>query len=112
MSKYIVKVEMDPNGDCNPEFGPEKKLEEGLPADGYVILTYRDGKPSATLICGVTIMEIAHMIAGDGSEAGSVIRQSIAIAEGLMKAKEIEKNDNAKRAAKNIVDLLSVGRDL
>ena len=112
MNKYIVQVKMDPNGDCNPEFGPEKKLEEGLPADGYVLMTYRDGRPSATLICGVTIMEIANMIAGDNTEAGSVIRQAIAIAEGLMKAREIGKNDSMKRTAKNIADLLSIGKDL
>lgn len=112
MNKYIVQVKMDPNGDCNPEFGPEKKLEEGLPADGYVLLTYRDGRPSATLICGVSIMEIAHMIAGDNTEAGSAIRQAIAIAEGLRKAKEIEKSDSAKRTARNIADLLSIGKDL
>ena len=112
MNKYIVQVKMDPNGDCNPEFGPEKKLEEGLPADGYVLMTYRDGRPSATIICGVTIMEIANMIAGDNTEAGSAIRQAIAIAEGLMKAREIGKNDSMKRTAKNIADLLSIGKDL
>lgn len=112
MNKYIVKVEMDPNGDCNPEFGPDKKLEEGLPADGIVIMAFRGGKHSATIIHDVTIMEIATAIAGDNAESGSAIRQAIAIAEGLMKAREIEKNDSMKRTAKNIADLLSIGKDL
>ena len=112
MSKYIVKVEMDPNGDCNPEFAPDQKLQEGIPADGIVILAFMGGKHAATIVHDVTIMEIATAIAGDNAESGSKIRQAIAIAEGLMKAREIDKSDGAKRAAKSIVDLLSVGRDL
>ena len=110
MSKY--KVSVTPGAGVSPEFAPDQKLQEGIPADGIVILAFMDGKHAATIVHDVTIMEIATAIAGDNAESGSKIRQAIAIAEGLMKAREIDKSDGAKRAAKSIADLLSIGRDL
>ena len=104
MSKYIVKVE--PVGGGNPEFAPDSKLISGLEADGFVIMLMKGDRPSATVIHGVTTMDVARLIASDESEAGSVIAQAIAIAEGLNKAAEIAKNDEKKKMARGLAEML------
>ena len=61
-------------------------------------------KLSATVIHGITTLDMARMFAGQ--EDGAVIRQAIAIAEGLDKASEIaEKNIKAKMA-KTLAEIL------
>ncbi len=104
MSKYIVKA--NPVGGGNPEFAPDSKLIRGLEADGFVIMLMKDDRPSATVIHNVTTMDLARMIASDESEAGSVIAQAIAIAEGLNKAAEIAKNDEKKKMARGLAEIL------
>lgn len=103
MSKYIVKV--NPVGG-NPEFAPDSKLIGGLEADGFVIMLMKDDRPSATVIHNVTTMDLARMIASDESEAGSVIAQAIAIAEGLNKAVEIAKKESKTKMAREIAEML------
>lgn len=104
MSKYIVKV--NPVGVGNPEFAPDSKLIGGLEADGFVIMLMKDDRPSATVIHNVTTMDLARMIASDESEAGSVIAQAIAIAEGLNKAAEIAKKESKTKMAREIAEML------
>lgn len=105
MSKYIVKAETAPGG--NPDFAPDSELVHGIEADGFVILLMKDDRPYCQLINGVTTMDLARMIAADDkSEAGSVISQAIAIAEGLKKAAEIAERYRKDKAARDLVEIL------
>ena len=105
MSKYIVKV--NPVGGGNPEFAPDSKLIGGLEADGFVIMLMKDDRPAATVIHNVTTMDLARMIAAsDDNEAGSVIAQAIAIAEGLNKAARIAKESEKTRTVRGLAEML------
>ncbi len=89
MSKYIIKVL--PGADCHPEYVPDAVLQNGIEAEGFLIIRkYGDMKEAdncETYIHAMSIMEIASHIAG----SRNVLRQAAAIAEGLIKASEIDK---------------------
>lgn len=104
MSKYKITIEGTRNN--NPEYDPDEVLKRGMDVDGFLLLTFKDGDPHSTSLMGCTTLEIARSIAGDKSEAGSIIRQAFAIAEGIMKAEEIHKRENSNRMAKELADML------
>lgn len=105
MSRYRITV--NSNGNGNPEFDPDEKMQKGLDVDGFLLMTFRGGDPHGVFLMGVTTLEIARSIAGDKSEAGSVIHQATAIAEGLRKVEEIEKKDRMDRHARRLADMLT-----
>ncbi len=84
MSNYIINVQASPTGERNPEFAPEKKLADGIEADGFLIMTMKDDRPNVTTMYGLTTLDLARVLANERSEAGSVIWEAIAIAEGLV----------------------------
>lgn len=106
MSKYIIKAQVSPTGECNPEFAPEKKLTDGIPADGFLIMTMKDDKPNNSTVYGLSTLDLARMLASERSEAGSVIWEAIAIAEGIVKAKEIHMESGKTRMARELAEML------
>lgn len=106
MSKYIVKAALNPVGGGNPEFTPDKLLSNGVEVDGFLLCAFKNGNPYATSLMGCTVMDVATLFAGDKSEAGSVIRQAMAIAEGLLKAEEIKKTEDRNTMARNLAEIL------
>lgn len=101
MGNYTIKVDSS-----NPEFRPGDQLTNGLSADGFLLITIKDGEPQASVCMGLTIMELATAIASDKNEFGSVIRQAFAIAEGMQKAREIAESYRKNNVAKEIVEML------
>lgn len=106
MSKYIIKAQVSPTGECNPEFAPGKELADGIEADGFLIMTMKDDRPYAATMYGLTTLDLARVLANERSEAGSVIWEAIAIAEGLIKAKEIHMESRKTRMAREIAEML------
>lgn len=104
--KYIIKTELSPVGGGNPEFAPDPDMVKGIEADGYLLLTLKDGDPACACIQGVTTVELARMLAGDDSEAGSTVRQAMAIAEGLIRAKEILKTERKSNLARELAEMM------
>ncbi|MBQ1790163.1 MAG: hypothetical protein II008_08300 [Oscillospiraceae bacterium] len=105
MSKYIIKAQLSPVGG-NPDFAPDSEMVNGIEADGFLLMTMKDDRPSVVTIYGMTTMDLARMLAGDKSEACSVIRQAIAIAEGLNKAAGIAREDGKTKRAREIAEML------
>ena len=105
MSKYIIKAQLSPCGG-NPDFAPVSEMVNGIEADGFLLMTMKDDRPSVVTIYGMTTMDLARMLAGDKFEASSVIRQAIAIAEGLNKAAEIAKKESETKMATKIAEML------
>lgn len=101
MSKYIIKAQVSPTGECNPEFAPGKELADGIEADGFLIMTMKDDRPYAATMYGLTTLDLARVLANERSEAGSVIWEAIAIAEGLIKSQRDphgeQKNEDGER---------------
>ena len=108
MNKYIVKADMQAGGG-NPEYAPDRQLRDGLECDGFLLMTMRGGKPCAVVIMGVTTMDLATMLADRSSDGGSTIHQAIAIADGLRKAVEIDKEYTKTKHAREIADMLMDG---
>lgn len=106
MSKYIIKAELNPMGGGNPEYAPDQELVKGIEADGFLLMTMKDDRPGAVVIHSITTLDLARMLAGDKSEAGSVIRQAMAISEGLLKAEEIKKTEDRNTMARNLAEIL------
>lgn len=86
MSKYIIKAET--GEDCNPEFAPDRELEEGIGCDGFMIVMFCDGKPKAETMMGFSVEDLSNWIRRR-SKGGQIIRQACAIAEGQIRALEI-----------------------
>ena len=105
MGKYVVKAVMV---EGNPEFGPDEKLVSGLECDGYLVMTAKNGKCSAKTCAGVTVMELACMLADDSDELGSLIRQAIVIAEGLRKASDIHREYEKNKAAQKLAAMFNI----
>ena len=69
-------------------------------------MTMRDGRPGAVVIMGVTMLDLARLLADGSSDGGSTIHQAIAIADGLRKAVEIDKEYTKTKHAREIADML------
>jgi hypothetical protein len=86
MSKYIIKAEA--GEDCNPEFAPDREMEEGIGCDGFMIVAFSDGKPKFETMMGFSVADLSNWIRR-GSKGGQIVRKGWAIAEGQIRALEI-----------------------
>lgn len=90
MGKYTIKV--IPEKECNPDFYPEEDLQAGMDADQYVIIGFKNRKPAFEVINGLTVRDLADWITMK-ERGGQVIRKACAIAEGEIRAVEIDNED-------------------
>lgn len=91
MSKYICKVL--PTEECNKDFTPDEDMRKGVEVDGYVLIGFKDGKPSFETIMGISMGIISKWIRNQ-SKGGKLISAACAIAEGEIRAKEIMEEDD------------------
>lgn len=90
MSKYTIKV--IPEKECNPDFYPDEDLRDGIEADEYVIIGFKNRKPAFEGINGLTVRDLADWIRRK-ERGGQIIRKACAIAEGEIRAVEIDNED-------------------
>lgn len=93
----------------NPEMWDED-LENGIQADGYVLLTYKGGKPYLENIYSLSTEQVSRFF-NENTEGGSMLRQAAAISDGYRKAYRIMEEDRASRKmsqfSSSIGDLLA-----
>ena len=107
MGKYIIRTQVAPGGGYSErEYVLDKQLEEGIEADGFVLLLKNKNKPDAIVIHDVTIMDLAQLLSDDGSSGVSEINQAFAIAEGINKATEIKRNHDREGIARSLAEML------
>lgn len=87
---YTIKITND-----NPEMR-EEELENGIQADGYVLLTYKGGEPYLECIYSLNTEQVSRFF-NHNTEGGSVLRQAAAISDGYRKALRIMEEDRASR---------------
>ena len=99
---YTIRVESS-----NPEFTVDSDLREGVQADGYVLLTVRNGEPYMEAMNGLSTLDLAKFF-DSNTEACSVLRQAAAIGEGMHRASEIRLESEGRirrdRIAKEITE--------
>lgn len=105
MRKYIIKTELAPEYD-NAEYEAERPATKECDADGFFLITLRDGELYGVSCFGMSTMELAKAFKDDGSEASATIRSAFAIAEGLEKADRIREEARKRNVAKELADLL------
>ena len=88
MEKYIISVK--PGKDCNPEFAPDIDLQNGVECEGFVIVTFKNGQAYMETMMGVSVTNMSNWIR-KRSVGGNNIRKACAIAEGEIKALEIDR---------------------
>ena len=101
MTKYKLQAEMV---EGNPEFAPEGELTTGYECDGFLVIAVRNGDVRMESSFGMNIMQIAEYLANENTKMTLVLKQAMAIAEGLEKAYAI--NEKKKRSA--LDDLMDV----
>lgn len=101
---YTIKITSD-----NPEM-QEEDLINGIQADGYVLLTFKNGEPYLENIYSLSTEQVSRFF-NQNTEGGSILRQAAAISEGYRKACRIREEDRASRKmsqfSSSIGDLLA-----
>lgn len=87
---YTIKITSD-----NPEM-QEEDLINGIQADGYVLLTFKNGEPYLENIYSLSTEQVSRFF-NHNTEGGSILRQAAAISEGYRKACRIREEDRASR---------------
>lgn len=87
---YTIKITSD-----NPEMR-EEDLENGIQADGYVLLAFKDGKPYLENIYSLSTEQVSRFFNKE-TVGGSTLRQAAAISEGYRKAFRIMEEDKVSR---------------
>ena len=60
MSKYVISVQA--GEDCNPEFGPDKEMMDGLECDGFFMVGFKNGQPCFESMMGTTVNVLSKWI--------------------------------------------------
>lgn len=91
MNKKII-VKIQPAEGSNPEFAPAKRLQEGTECDGFLLLTFdKDGKLKYSAMHGISRKHLSDAIKYHALEGiVPMIRQAAMVAEGEIRALEIE----------------------
>ena len=109
MSERVIKVL--PGEGCHPEFAPEIELQIGMECDGYFLMAFNnDGENIFSAVDNVSIDFIQKAIVKgweEGHNDTNIIRQAVAIADGTIRAIQLEKELKEMQmiqVRKNIVD--------
>lgn len=86
MSSYRVRIM--PTEDCNPEFYPDVREQDGFECDGYMIVTFVNGKVDMELMTGVSTGLLAEYMM-QNSDGTAALRAAAAIAEGNRRGEAI-----------------------
>lgn len=101
-NKYMVRVES-----LNPDFQTDEKLQNGIEADGYLLVLFdKEGKPIVETLNAVSTFSIAMYLAADAGKVSNVLRQAGAIADGMLRAREIEKKSRREKVAMDLAEIL------
>lgn len=102
MKNYKVKIKAN-----NPEYKISEELENGVEADGVLCITFRNGEAYSAACYGVCIMDIAGAIAESKEDTGSIIRQAVVIANGLIEAQRIHEEDEKRNVARGLIKAMA-----
>lgn len=116
MENTNVVIRILPAEGCNPEFAPGQNEQEGMELAGYVLLGFDEEKDLVvSAVNGLSAHEISEGISNNWTEQTiSVLRQSMAVAEGTIKAMKIFEETmkrHKKQEMYGILELLKGGED-
>ena len=102
---YIVKVL--PAEGCHPEFAPEGRILDGIECSGFLLIAIDENvDPIIEAIYGMSKKNLSDILQMRISRIAPVIRQACAIAEGHLKAKEIQRKKEIEDKVEGFADFL------
>lgn len=104
--KKIIKVL--PAEGSNPEFAPEEELQQGVECYGYVLLTFdKEHEIETALVNNLSLKNIADGIVENCMEtAVASLRQAFVVAEGYIKAGQIQMEHDRNQAMERFSKVL------
>ena len=105
---HNVIIKILPAEDCHPEYAPSKKVQEGMEFSGFLLLGFDEDEELRTaMIHGISVDNIAEGIKrNENDEVISVLRQSVAIAEGYIRAKQMHEELKKSRMTRDVIKSL------
>lgn len=85
---YMLKVL--PEANTPKEWHPGEKVQTGIECDGYVILTFKDGKPKNEIVMNVNTEQIKVALR-EGRSGAKLIRAGAIMADAEIKAMGMER---------------------
>ena len=82
-NEYTIRIESS-----NPEYEVDKDIRDGVTADGFLLITFRDEQSVCEVMDGVSVINLVGWIQSK-TGVGAKMRQAMAIAEGYLKARDI-----------------------
>lgn len=101
MASYRIIVL--PTEECNPEYAPEKDLQEGIEVDGFAIVTQREETPYSEGLMAMSVDMLSKWMRKK-SQAGNIFRAAAGKADADIRAVEILKEN--ERKANGLTELL------
>jgi hypothetical protein len=99
MANYRIIVL--PTEECNPEYAPEKDLQEGFEADGFLIMTQRDEEPESDALMNLNVDMIKKWLR-NRKKVGNIVRAAAGMADAEIKAVELLKENEMKEFIRNM----------
>ena len=81
-----------PTEECNPEYAPDKDLQEGFEADGFLIMTQREDEPDSDVLMNLSVDTIRNWIK-QRKKVGNIVRAAAGMADADIKALKILKEN-------------------
>lgn len=93
MANYRIIVL--PTEECNPEYAPEKDLQEGIEVDGFAIVTQREEQVYSEGLMAISA-DILRKWMRKRSKAGNIFRAAAGMANADILAVEILKENDSE----------------
>lgn len=102
MANY--KIIVLPTEECNPEYAPDKVLQEGVEADGFAIVTKKHEEPDMEVLMDMSVDAVRKWMRQE-TEVGNIFRAAAGLADAEIRTGELLKVNEKKMNA--ISELLS-----
>ena len=94
-NEYVVRIL--PGEGCNPEFAPDRKSQEGIKCNGFLLATFRDGRVQTEAICGISGEDMQHWLEKRRNQVAQVVMQAAIIARAYQEAAKIYRHSELAR---------------
>lgn len=100
MANYRIIVL--PTEECNPEYAPDKALQEGVEVDGFAIVTKRDEKPGMEVLMDMSVDAIRKWMRQE-TETGNIFRAAAGLADAEINVVKLMKENEMKEFIRNMM---------
>jgi len=86
MANYRIIVL--PTEECNPEYAPDKELQEGIEVDGFGIVTKKNEEPYMEVLMDMSVDAVRKWMRKE-TEVGNIFRAAAGLADAEIRTVEL-----------------------